>query len=335
MILKKEMQRYLVSAMFAIAVLAFPGVAHADPVDEDQQQYGDIDMDYEGEIDRFTGEPVEEDQTDAPITYQDVVAISEKAVYSKISGLYEYTTDKGTIYSNVASGMVVTNAVTIRFSEGLSVTIYKDGTAIGESSEYVLEEPGQYSVTTMGNEVELATMNFTIVGQTTNMVYRYDMPDKFYITSVTYNDKEKEFTRSAVATVEDGHYVINYGCPSVEKEYTLDIYVDHTDPVIEIAGVDKKNVARGPVEVKSPAEKERMTITLDGKVIKLEDPIKLEKSGNYVITLADEAGNVVTENVRILTYINFKSAVFIVVFLLFAAGLGLYLWLHKKTFKVR
>ena len=88
------------------------------------------------------------------------------------------------------------------------------------------------------------------------------------------------------------------------------------------------------------ASDETMTITLDGKTLKEKyyyknKKYKLKNSGRYVVTVRDNAGNETVTELRILTYINLTSTIFIIAFLVVAGGLIAYLIFHRKTFKVR
>ena len=233
--------------------------------------------------------------------------------------------------------MIVKDEVRIEVSEGIEIVVYKDGTALEKKGDYSLSSQGEYSVTTSGQSVDLPIMRFTIVNSETNLIYRYDMPDKFYISGITFNGEEININRTGAALAEDGHYVISYGCPSIMKYYSLDVIIDHTPPAPTFKGINKKNTARGPVTIGNIAKDETMTITLDGKKLKKKDykKNKLKDSGRYVVTVTDKAGNETVTNIRILTYINLTSTIFIIAFLVVTGGLIVYLVFHRKTFKVR
>ncbi len=328
MILKKEMRLSLASALLALTLFASPVSAFADEADNGPT-----------EVDPFTGETINNNSETGPVI-ENEVRISEKGVYSREMERFIYDADSGKIYSNIASGMIVKDEVKIEVSEGIDVVVYKDGKELDKSGSYTLEDQGEYSVTTQGKSVDLPIMHFTIVKSETNRLFRYDMPDKFYISGIKFNDEEINFNRQAAPMGEDGHYVISYGCPSIMKYYTLDVVVDHTAPEPSFKGIKKNYTARGPVTISNIADDETLTITLDGKTLKEKQykknkQIKLKSSGRYVVTVTDRAGNEKVTNIRILTYINLTSTIFIIAFLTVFGGLVAYLIFHRKTFKVR
>ena len=335
MILKKEMRLYLASAALALSMLF--GQALADEPDTGNTVTSNDG--YQGEIDPYTGKPVSSDEESGP-ALENEVRLSARGVYSREMERFIYDAGSGKVYSNISDGMIVKDEVKIEASEGIIVSVYRDGTELEKSGSYSLEDQGEYSVSMVISGVETQIMKFTIVKTETNRIYRYDMPDKFYISGITYNDEEMNFDRSQVALTEDGHYVISYGCPTIMKYYTLDVYVDHTAPAPVFKGVKKKNTARGPITIENVASDETMTITLDGKTLKEKyyyknKKYKLKNSGRYVVTVKDNAGNETVTELRILTYINLTSTIFIIAFLVVAGGLIAYLIFHRKTFKVR
>ena len=114
MILKKEMRLYLASAALAFLALAFPVRAAADEFDQFNESSSQSD-DYQGEVDRFTDEPVGGEGSGPAL--ENEVQLSANGVYSREMERFIYDAGNGKIYSNISDGMIVTEDVKIEVSE--------------------------------------------------------------------------------------------------------------------------------------------------------------------------------------------------------------------------
>ena len=240
MILKKEMRLCLASLALSLVLFLFPAPAKAEP-------------DGSGEIDPYTGEYIDNGEEGSGPVLEDQVAVSG-GVYSKEMDRFIYNAGKGKIYTNIANGMIVMEPVNIDVSEGTTVAVYRDGEELPHSSSYQISDQGEYSVTVLSQQNDMLVMQFTIVNPLTNLIFRYDMPEKFFVSKVVFNGEELNFNRSVALTTDDGHYIISYGCPAIAKYYTMELDIDHTTPTFSLKGVNKKNVARGPITVENVSE---------------------------------------------------------------------------------
>jgi hypothetical protein len=62
---------------------------------------------------------------------------------------------------------------------------------------------------------------------------------------------------------------------------------------------------------------------------------ELTLSGDYVIVLQDEAGNLTHYEFSILVYLDANSWIFFALVVLAVAGIGVYLYLERKRMRVR
>jgi hypothetical protein len=167
------------------------------------------------------------------------------------------------------------------------------------------------------------------------------MPAGFAITGVdlTVEDENGEMVagkpqwdRNKVSMSEDGVYRVQYECARNGLSYTLQTEIDHTPPTLALENV-VNGLARGPVDISDLEEGCKIGISLNGGSMSYREELTL--SGDYVIVLQDEAGNLTHYEFSILVYLDANSWIFFALVVLAVAGIGVYLYLERKRMRVR
>lgn len=295
---------------------------------------------YEGEVDPFDDTPTDyvpsSDETEKQEEVKNEVNLSGTSYYDRELRRFVYPYGTGKVYCSVASGMATKDEVYLEIAEEMNVYVFLNGDALEKTTEYKLTERGDYAISTSGEDIDSRIMSFKIVGEMEGSMYRYDMPESFYISNIYYDDEQLEdISRTYALLAEEGRYTIVYSCPMIGETYTLNMVVDHTAPEITFKGANDKLVARGPVTIEGLNDNEFVYITSNGKEVKPDDKMRLVSSGSYEVLAYDAAGNSTVYNLRILTYINFNGMIFIIVFLVVVGAVVVYLVIHRKKLRVR
>ena len=117
-----------------------------------QTTVNEATMEYEGELDIVSGNPLNEDGTvvgDEEVREE----LASNLFYDKSNGSYVFVSQRfGTeIYANVANGMITQSSVSIIVPEDVTATLYMDGEAMpNDTNLNVISEPGSY-VLRIGN----------------------------------------------------------------------------------------------------------------------------------------------------------------------------------------
>lgn len=294
-----------------------------------------VEFGYSGLLDTETGDPIEsssdEDGIDA---YSSRVRVSDGVYYDRNRMGYVYESSGGQqVMCTVASGMVVQEAVRVVPDEGVSVILYKDGTAVEEPDLTHISEVGDYvvEVVAVGDQAS-QVISFSIVGDVTSRMEGYSMPDGFIITGATLDEQDTAWDRSYISMTEEGEYDITYRCSRNGLDYELKVGVDHTPPVLALEGVENGR-ARQPVSLADLEDGASITIQLNGKQISYRE--ELTESGDYRIWVMDAAGNLTTYEFSILVYFDFNSLVFMGMLAAVLAAVGIYIVLSRKRLEVR
>lgn len=291
----------------------------------------EIDMDYSGVVDSYTGLPTYENDV---VVNADQVYLSSNAYYDRTDGMYVHVLDnsKMEIRCSVATGMVTTDSVSFAFAEGLDGELYCDGDEVDITDISEVSEPGSYvlSVTTGG--VTVQPFKFTIVNRVTGALNEYRLLGNFAVTEVLLDGNAVEFNTNAVDLSQEGEYQITYYCQPTGVRYDLNIIVDHTAPTLALEAVED-GVARGPVDISDAEEGADVYIELDGK--KQDRTAELTKSGSYSVTITDEAGNSNNYKFVIQVYFNANSLVFFALTLAVLIALICYLVGSRRRLRVR
>ena len=290
-----------------------------------------VQLGYDGPVDSVTGEPSESGSIDA---YSDQVRVSENVYYDRNRMGYLYTaTGNAQVLSTVADGMVVHDMVRLEPDEGLNLTLYKNGTVMEDVDLTHINETGDYvaQVTTENGQTQ-RVLSFTIVGNSTGRLTGYTMPSGFVITGATRDGETTPWDRFYVSFAEEGLYEVTYRCPRNGLDYSLNVMIDFTPPVLALEAVENGR-ARGPVSLADLEEGAYISVYYNDKQIPYAQ--ELEDSGDYHVLVMDQAGNLSEYYFTILIYFDLNSLVFMGMVVGVLVAVGVYLWLSRKRLKVR
>lgn len=266
-------------------------------------------------------------------TTGEMVSLGASVNFDKSSRTFHYRLSSGgDISSNVASGMVTTDSVWVTLPTGVGATLYRDGVELTDADLMNIREPGGYVVGVINSGVMIQPLRFTIVNSVTGVLQEYRVPDQFSVSKVTLNGEEQSFNPFAVDLSREGNYEITYNLVPARTSYSINIAVDHTAPVLELAAVED-GVAKGPVSLADLEHGASIYIEQDGKQISYTD--ELTESGSYVVTVQDAAGNSNTYKFVIRVYFNISSMVFFIMTVVVIAALVIYILRSRKTLRVR
>lgn len=297
-----------------------------------------VDMDYEGEIDLFTGEPVGTTQEEEADQSSDVVKVSDGVVYSYEQNLYTYTVADSsglTVSSNVANRMITTGSVYLNVDSGLTSELYLDGEILEDADYSDLTLTGNYALVINGNDSQTQLLTFTIVPEKTGMISSYQLPDGFELVEVAFDDEEQQFNDKKIAKLKkDGSYLISYRCNSTGVEYALKVEIDHTPPTVELDGVEDGK-AKGAVTVSGIEDGDTVAMTRDGSEYKLPTDGVLKMPGKYSLSVTDDAGNTVTDDFVIKFYLDRQGLWFGILAAAVIISAITYMVMARKKLRVR
>lgn len=362
---KKEIRKYLVPASvcgFALAMGIQPlQAAEVDQFNiyQETDEAGSFDgVDINDIYEEDAGTAVEtqevelsdsgdevaiDSMTGVPNGYDDVEArntnpyITNSCYYDTTSERFVYTvgTNSNAVVANVADGMITSMPVAIAVDSSFTYTLYRNGNPVEDGVDISnVENSGAYTLEVTNGNVRVSPLRFEIVGEYTNQEI-YQMPEGFYISSVTLDGGTTEFESNEVSLAEEGYYEIDYACPVAGTSYSLHVKVDHTPPVLELEELNDKFEANGPVDISEIEAEEgfRIRILYEGE--EMAYARVLNAPGAYEVTVQDAAGNRSTYGFIIKMYLNISSIMFIALFILAIAGVGVYMVFAKKKLKVR
>ena len=294
---------------------------------------GGVDMDYEGEVDIYTGSPVSSENTEG----QRTVTLADGGLYNHSTRMFVYNVPNSnlSIYSSVANGMIVRGPVRLEYDSGLNARLYLDGEEDENMDLDNLTKTGSYSLVVSGADVEQQMLTFTIIPEKTGALNNYKLPLGFDLTEITVSGIPKEITDVGNADMsENGEYIISYHCNLTGVDYGLNVTVDHIPPEITLEGVEN-GVARGPVTVKDDDGSDSLTVLLDGESITYPSDGRLTLPGKYEVTVTDDAGNSIVESFEIQFYLNYQGLLFGLLFLAVIGAAIAYMVWSRKNLRVR
>lgn len=296
----------------------------------------EIDTDYFGPLDTFTGEPTQSTGALGQTLPTDRVWVTNTVQYDRNERMYIFPVGNSAytvVRASVMDGMVSNRAVRIVPDDGVQVSLFRNGEKMESPDldnvnlvgEYVL-----YSGTGLQSDKEI--LRFTVIGEYTNALMNYNMPDSFQLTEVTCNGEDVYFTRNSVDLSREGAYVIEYRCVRTDVEYTLSYIADFTPPVLALAAVEN-GIAAGPVDLSDLESGANLSIWHDGEAMNATSTLKA--SGKYDIIVSDAAGNVNNYSFAIRVYFDGNSIVFFLLILAVLAATAIYILMSKKNLRVR
>ncbi|MEG1683601.1 MAG: hypothetical protein RR295_07215 [Oscillospiraceae bacterium] len=293
---------------------------------------GNIDMNYVGEIDSFTGAPIDA-VTEGPLAQTQISSLVD---YDSKNGCFAIYADRSggdCLYSNIVPDMVVTEKVFFRSKLLKDAQLYRNGTLVENVEWSAISEPGLYKLT-MGDGTTPGAFSiaFTILDKTAAQLAIFQPPRGFFVTDVTRDEGETKWSDAAVPLEEDGHYQITYQCAATEELFTLDVIIDHTPPTLALVNV-VDGIASGAVSLADLEPGARIGVSFNGEAI--TPPEVLTQSGNYMLQVVDIAGNSSTYQFTISVYFNGTGLAFIGLVFASIAGIVAYLWYSKTHLRVR
>lgn len=301
------------------------------------------DMDYTGRIDPVTGEPYGRSGTASAGR----TALSDTMYYDYDAHEFAYPLPdmRGEVRSNVADGMVTTSSVRIYVPQDSGVVVYRDGEEFtGDLG--MINERGDYAVVAGPETGAVRLLTFTIQGASTNGLTYFNVPDGFYLVSVTYGEGDDAWEypaedRYSVALRDEGPYHIEYECAASDVVYTLDTIIDRTPPYLDFDGeIDEDGNVHSALKFGGMREGDYISLTRDGEPVKNVEMNSdrtggtIYDSGSYIMQVFDDAGNMTQYEFIIMMYFNAQSWLFIILVSLSLAAVGAYILIQRKHLKI-
>ena len=297
-----------------------------------------VDMDYEGEVDIVTEEPINVTDDENSEDSSQNISVTDGVTYNYEQNMYTYTVpDSGglTVSSSVADRMITTNEVTLSVSNGVTAALYLDGQPVEDTDYSAIGWVGNYSlvVTSGGKDTQLLT--FTIVPEKTGMISSYQIPDGFDIIEVAVNDEVQTISDKRIVKMKkEGMYNLTYRCRSTGVEYALRVDIDHTPPAVTLEGVEDGK-AKQAVTVSGIEESDTVSMTKDGNEYKLGANSIVKMPGKYTISVTDDAGNTVSEEFTIKFYLDRQGLWFGLIAAAVIISAISYMIMARKKLRVR
>ena len=294
----------------------------------------DVNIDYEGEINPYTGEPVGSSSSSSEQTVTVMTGVS----YDRKSHMFVYSvpdTDE-VISCSAASGMVTTEAVTLNVPSDVTTTLYKNGDPLDKTETNKIKDEGAYSLVLSGSDSKSQFLTFTIVPSKTGALSVFQVPAGFSLMSVMIDDEKQTYSVGAntVDLKKEGRYDIDYRCTAIGVNFSLSLTIDHTPPEVTFEGI-KNGIARNPVGIKGVEKSDTITVLRDGEEMNLSKDHVIRSTGKYVVTVTDDAGNSVTEKFEIKFYLNEQGWFFGLLILTIIVLAIVYMIMSKKKLRVR
>ena len=296
-------------------------------------------IDYSGELDPQTNEPI---RPDDPITGPGSgrVQLSSGMYYDWNTHDFAYPVGNtlNEIHCSVADGMVVDKPVTLSTGSDSSIIVFRNGSAYtGNLSS--IKEVGSYVVSSQQAGDKVRLLSFTIVGKTTNAVTVLTAPDGFYLTNVTCNGEPVYFDRYNTRMDQEGLYHVEYECVATDVIYTLDTTIDRTPPTLTFEGnINDEWQVRSALKFSGLESGASIRLTRSG--VQVQPEINADgtgavyDSGNYVMQVYDAAGNMTEYRFVILTYFTVSSLIFIALAVILVVGVCIYILIKRKNLRI-
>ena len=262
------------------------------------------------------------------------------SVYDYTSGYYKNTLRNSmSFYTDVPNGMITKREVTLRTSDDLNFTIYKDGQPFDFDPELAISEIGSYTVIPVAEDViyydayqsETPTFSFRIIGDAVNDLSVYRAPEGFTISQIMVDgleaDSIKRIGSDAALLREDGRYTITIsnGDRSIDTAFVL----DRIRPRFYVS--TEKNKAQ--FTFLSTDVKETV-IYKDGKLISSGNiQSQVKQPGDYEVFAYDEAGNRGRSQFKVKY--GFNKGAIVAIILIIGAIAGVYAYMRHINSKVK
>ena len=284
----------------------------------------------------------EDSGTDDP--FKQPAPVNENVVWLTTSMSYDMQTrefvyplsDSGNeVRSSAADGMIVNGTVKVT---GATLLIYKDG-ELQENVGTTITDPGEYVVMAQYGNQTLRLLTFTLAGKAVSTVYAYNLPSGMIVVSATRDGDEIAYDATSVPMQEDGNYHVVYECVSTGMTYVLDLRVDRTPPELKFDGkIDDHNRVHSALSFSGLQEGDVLYVKLDGT--RIEVPVhgdgtgELTQSGNYIITVFDEAGNSTEYGFTVMLHFDASSLAFFAVLIAALITVIIYVFIKRKRLEI-
>ncbi len=320
----------LLSALLLLALLpALPALAEGEAEGETDE------FSYSGVLDPETGSP-----PGASAFSQDGrTEIGPGMGYDSRRELFVFPlADETELFCSAADGMAVTGRVVLDYGGPSALTVYRNGETVDLAGSGELRDPGVYTVAA-GDDASSRVLSFTLLGDSTNQIRSYTVPDGFLLRGAERDGEEIEYSRYTVELEQEGKYLIRSRCPSIDRDYTLSVTIDRTPPSLLLSGsVGRDGRVHSAVEISGLEAGDSLYVTHDGEPMGLtldEGKCTLTDTGLYTVTAADTAGNTVTYEFTIMLYLNANAVMFILLLIAVVASVFIYAIWKRRSLKVR
>ena len=123
------------------------------------------------------------------------------------------------------------------------------------------------------------------------------LTEKIEVKSVIKDNENYEFTITdgRLYLYDEGLYTVNILDNDSGLEYSFNITIDTTPPTLELVGVENGGTTKNLVSMKNISEENcTLVVMVDGMYFDYTLGDEIEKSGQFIVTLTDEAGNSTT-----------------------------------------
>lgn len=201
------------------------------------------------------------------------------------------------------SGQYITGEISFQFDETMSAVILKkDGAELGYSGG-TIRETGKYVLTVTDLVGNVAVWKWEILPAAARS-YLFAVPDGYAVTATLDGAATDVVRAGSVALEKDGRYSLTFS--SGEQSFVVELRVDTVAPTVQIEQSKDKVVISEP-------NKENVTLTLylDGKQVDCALGQEITETGDYVLAVTDDLGNM-TQYTFSLHYINTFGIIVIV-----------------------
>ena len=272
-------------------------------------------------------ETIENPEEESPTVDSLVEIVSERSQnYNAVTGEYEITLENGMkLRSSVPEGYVGGGAVTLSVSEEdvAQVELYRDDELIEFVNGQGLTEAGSYRME-LGN----CAYHFTMASAVNTMEY-YPVPTGVAFTEVLLNGEPVALESEDYILLNEGVYEITMR-GTAGNQHRVTLTKDTTAPVMTILSDGSKASFTELSE-----ELSSIRLIRNGEVVEDFNSTVVSEPGNYVVTIADAAGNESTQSFTLKYKVNLYGILAGVLCVLVVIGIGVFTVYIKKHTKVR
>lgn len=294
------------------------------------------DVSYTGELDPATNQPI---QTTLDGGSTERIALSDTMYFDfkTYDYVYPIADALGEVHSGAADGMVLTAQTYINVSRDAPVAVYLNGGAYTGDLGAV-NTAGEYVVSATVNGQTRRLFSFTLVGETTNALHRFETPEGFYIETAERDGADVYETRYRLDMEPEGAYRIEYRCVDTQQAYTLETTIDRTAPELAFDGTfDARGRVRSALRFTGLGANEGVSAFRNGEQVSVDVSDgggTIYEPGTYTLYAFDAAGNATEYSFIILRYFNSLSIVFFLAVVTLISAVAIYLYIQRRRLKI-